>query len=141
MLVGAEGAAQAYLYSLDGSLLTIFSMPDASAVSFGAALVAVGNDRVLIGAYSYEVGVSQVGRAYLFDTNGVLLTTFTNPSPKSVQAFGFSVASVGSDRVLIGSGGGGPFLFRCQRHVAKDLHQTHSRRLQQLRHVDGGRGK
>ncbi len=111
VLVGAEGAAEAYLFDLNGALLKTFTMPDPAAGSFGAALVAVGDDRVLISAYNYQVGLAQVGRAYLFRTNGALLATFTNPAPASVQAFGFSVAAIGTDRVLIGSGGGGPFLF------------------------------
>lgn len=111
VLVGAEGAAEAYLFNLNGVLLKTFAIPDPAAGSFGAALVAVGDDRVLISAYNYQVGAAQVGRAYLFRTNGALLTTFTNPAPASVQAFGFSVAVVGTDHVLIGSGSGGPFLF------------------------------
>jgi hypothetical protein len=111
VLVGAEGAAEAYLFNLNGALLTTFTKPDPAAGSFGAELVGVGDDRVLISAYNYSVGVSQVGRAYLFRTNGTLLTTFTNPAPVSAQAFGFSVAAVGTDRVLIGSASGGPFLF------------------------------
>ena len=114
IFVGAEGAAEAYLFGLDGTLLKTFPIPDPAAGSFGAALAAVGNDRVVIGAYNYLAGtpLTQVGRAYLFSTNGALLTTFTNPIPASVQAFGFSVAAVGNRHVLIGTGGGGPFLFR-----------------------------
>ncbi|HLH56323.1 MAG TPA: hypothetical protein VKY92_22240 [Verrucomicrobiae bacterium] len=111
VLVGAEGAGAAYLFSLNGDLLTTFRKPDPAAGSFGAVLAPVGNDRVLVGAYNYTIGIAQVGRAYLFSLNGSLLTTFTNPSPASVQGFGFSVAAVGSDLVLIGSGSGGPFLF------------------------------
>lgn len=111
VLVGAEGAAEAYLFDLNGVLLTTFPVPDPAAVSFGADLVAVGEDRVLISAYNYHVGQAQVGRAYLFRTDGTLLTTFTNPVPATAQAFGFSVATVGTDRVLIGSGTAGPFLF------------------------------
>ena len=113
VLVGAEGAAEAYLFSVNGVLLTTFTIPDPAAGSFGAAVASVGSDRALIGAYNYTAGVplAQAGRAYLLRTNGSLLTTFTNPSPATVQAFGYSVAAVGSDRVLIGTGGGGPFLF------------------------------
>jgi hypothetical protein len=95
---------------------------------------------VLISAYGYAVGVSQVGRAYLFDTNGVLLTTFTNPSPASVQAFGFSVATVGSDLVLIGSGGGGPFLFNTNGKLLTTFTKP-TKGGQQPRYVDGGRRK
>jgi FG-GAP repeat len=104
VLVGAEGAAEAYLFSLNGTLLTTFTIPDPAAGSFGAALAAVGSDRVFIGAYNYTAGMplTQAGRAYLFSTNGTLLTTFTNPAPAAVQAFGWSLAALGSDRVIIG---------------------------------------
>ncbi|HTY87081.1 MAG TPA: hypothetical protein VMB80_06420 [Candidatus Acidoferrum sp.] len=103
VLIGSEVAAEAYLFSLDGTLLTTFTNPEVpGGGGFGYSLAAVGSDRVLIGNYNYFEGVTQVGRAYLFSTNGALLTTFTNPSPAAVQGFGWSVAGLGSDRVLIG---------------------------------------
>ncbi|MBE0544785.1 MAG: hypothetical protein IH623_25895 [Verrucomicrobia bacterium] len=126
VLIGAEGAGEAYLFNLTGTLLTTFTNPTPSGDSFGATVAAVGNGQVLIGAYnftaSYQGQPRQIGRAYLLTTNGVLLTTFTNPSPATVQAFSFGgVAAVGSDHVLIAGvpGGnigepssGGVFLFR-----------------------------
>lgn len=104
VLIGTYFGGAAYLLSTSGALLTTFTVSDPAAGQFGATLAAVGNDRVLIGAFSYAAGVplAQNGRAYLFSTNGALLTTFTNPSPTRVQAFGISVAALGSDRVLIG---------------------------------------
>src|SRR5690242_18112480 len=97
VLIGAEGANEAYLFSINGMLLTTFTISDPSSGSFGAALAALGSDRVVIGAYNYTAGTppAQIGRAYLFAANGTLLATFTNPSPTTVQAFGFSVAAVG----------------------------------------------
>lgn len=126
VLIGAEGAREAYLFNLSGTLLTTFTNPTPSGDSFGATVAAVGNGQVLIGAYnftaSYQGQLRQIGRAYLLTTNGVLLTTFTNPSPATVQAFSFGgVAALGSDHVLIAGvpGGnigtpysGGVFLFR-----------------------------
>jgi hypothetical protein len=64
-------------------------------------MVAVGNDRVLIGAQDDNIGAAGAGAAYLFGTNRTLLTTFTNPAPVSGDNFGTSVAVVGSDRLLI----------------------------------------
>jgi hypothetical protein len=112
MLIGDEGSEVAYLFSLNGTLLTTFTVADPVASTFGGVVVAVG-DRVLIGAYSYGT-THQDGRAYLFNTNGTLLTTFTNPNPARVQAFAASVAALGSDRVLIGGpadgNNGAPYL-------------------------------
>jgi hypothetical protein len=65
-------------------------------------VAAVGGTRLLIGAYQDGTGAFQAGSAYLFSTNGTLLNTFTNPTPASQDWFGYSVASVGSDQVIIG---------------------------------------
>lgn len=69
--------------------------------AFGYALTGVGSDRVLISARTDTAGGPNAGAAYLFSTNGTLLTTFTNPTPASPIAFGQAVASVGEDHVLI----------------------------------------
>jgi hypothetical protein len=119
LLVGTDGAG-GYLFSASGTLLTTFTISDPSAFGFGNPILAVGTDGVLVGAYSYGT-TAQNGRAYLFRTNGALRTTFTNPAPATVQAFGLAAASFGSDRVLIGGVPdlnkpapypGGVFLFR-----------------------------
>ncbi|HYG24859.1 MAG TPA: tail fiber domain-containing protein [Verrucomicrobiae bacterium] len=101
---GAGNAGAAYLFSVNGTLLTTFTNP-APAVNdyFGSAIAPVGSDRVLIGAYSDSAGAPDAGAAYLFSTNGTLLTTFTNPTPANGDFFGLPVASLGSDRVLIGA--------------------------------------
>ncbi len=88
---GATDAGAAYLFSTNGTLLTTFTNPTpASADYFGISVAAVGSDRVLIGAYRDDTGATDAGAAYLFSTNGTLLTTFTNPTPASGDYFGFS---------------------------------------------------
>jgi hypothetical protein len=85
------------------ALLTTFTNPTpATSDNFGFSVAAVGSDRVLIGAYLDNTGATDTGAAYLFSTNGALITTFTNPTPAANDAFGISVAAVGTDRVLIG---------------------------------------
>jgi hypothetical protein len=99
---GAVNAGVAYLFNTNGALLTTFFNPTpASQEDFGRAVAAVGTDRVLIGAPGESTGAPQVGVAYLFSTNGTLLTTFTNPTPASFDSFGGSLTALGSDRVLI----------------------------------------
>jgi len=101
---GAPDVGAAYLFSVSGALLTTFNNPTpAPADHFGFSLAAVGSDRVLIGAYQDDTGAGDAGAAYLFRTNGALLTTFTNPAPALLDHFGNSVAAVGTDRVLIGA--------------------------------------
>src|ERR1017187_817350 len=113
VLIGASGddtgatyAGAAYLFSTNGTLLTTFTNPTpADSDFFGCAVAAAGSDRVLVGAYGDSTGATNTGAAYLFSTNGTLLTTFTNPVPAAFDAFGYAVAAVGSDRVLVGAYG------------------------------------
>ena len=101
---GAPDAGSAYLFSTHGTLLTTFTNPTpAIGDLFGNAVAAVGNDLVLIVAPGDGTGAADAGAAYLFRTNGTLLTTFTNPTPAIADLFGNAVAAVGSDRVLIGA--------------------------------------
>jgi len=115
---GAANAGAAHLFNTNGTLLTTFTNPaPANQALFGNAVAAVGNDRVLIGAYNSNTGATDAGAAYLFSINGTLLVTFTNPAPTVNKYFGFSVAALGSDRLLIGAEGdsgnaGAAYLFR-----------------------------
>lgn len=100
--LGAMDSGVAYLFTTSGRLLTTFTNPTpAISDNFGFAIAAVGNDRVLIGAYGDNTGGNDAGAAYLFDTNGTLLLTLTNPTPAATDNFGYSVAAAGPDRVLI----------------------------------------
>ena len=117
---GAGNAGVAYLLSISGALLTTFTNPTPAYEDFfGSSVAAVGPDRVLIGAPNDGTGAIRAGAAYLFSSNGALLTTFTNPAPAYNDFFGSSVAAAGTDRVLIGASGdetsgidsGGAYLF------------------------------
>jgi len=102
--IGAFRDGAAYLFNTNGALLTTFTNPTPAEFDyFGNSVAAVGTDRVLIGAYRDRTGALYAGAAYLFSTNGTLLTTITNPTPAADDRFGYSVAAVGTDRVLIGA--------------------------------------
>src|SRR6266850_4276747 len=81
--------------SQNATLITTFSNPAPDYDYFGNSVASVGTDRVLIGAYRDNMGALDAGVAYLFSTNGTLLTTFTNPSPQDYDNFGNAVAAVG----------------------------------------------
>lgn len=101
---GATGAGVARLFNTNGTLLATITNPaPAASDAFGISVAALGSDRILVGAYLDDAGAANAGSAYLFNTNGTLVTTFTNPTPASGEQFGFSVAAVGSSRVLIGA--------------------------------------
>lgn len=101
VLVAAGGAGAVYLFNLNATLLTSFTNPTPAGGAFGASVAALGNDRVIIGDYGDNTGAVQTGAAFLFNTNGTLLTIFTNPTPAAFDAFGWAVAAVGSDRLII----------------------------------------
>ncbi|HEX5222166.1 MAG TPA: FG-GAP repeat protein [Verrucomicrobiae bacterium] len=90
-------------------LLRTFNNPTPEAADyFGLGLAALGNDRVLISAPYDDTTATNAGAVYLFQTNGTLLTTITNPNPAFAFSypegqFGSAVAALGSDRVVIGS--------------------------------------
>ncbi|MFN3409758.1 MAG: tail fiber domain-containing protein [Limisphaerales bacterium] len=83
-------------------VVTTFTNPTPmSGDYFGARLAVVGNDRVLIGATGDDTGATGAGAAYLFNVNGNLLLTITNPTPDLGEHFGRAVAALGSDRLVI----------------------------------------
>lgn len=101
---GVSGAGVARVYDTNGTLLVTITNPaPAASDAFGISVAAVGSDRILVGAYLDDSGAANAGSAYLFNTNGTLLTTITNPTPASGEQFGFALAAVGSNRVLIGA--------------------------------------
>jgi hypothetical protein len=100
---GANDAGAAYLFNLQGKLLITFTNPTPEGnEGFGYPVSAVGTDKVAIGARHDNTGAISAGSVYLFSTNGALLQTFTNPVPEISARFGYSVAGVGEDKLLIG---------------------------------------
>src|SRR4030095_13932907 len=69
-------------------LLTAFTNPVPSKDDlFGNSVVALGSDRVIIGA-SGRTSAYTNPAVYLFTTNGQWLTTFTNPTPTDNKFYG-----------------------------------------------------
>ncbi len=68
-----------YLFNTSGQLVTTFHNPSPEPLlRFGNSLVAVGPDRLLI-QEAPIAGIARPTKAYLFSTNGQLLTVLTNP--------------------------------------------------------------
>lgn len=137
VLIGAPNARSghlapgaAYLYSVSGELLSTFFNPTpANGENFGGSILAVGTDRVLVGASSDYLGESKVGAAYLFGTNGVFLMKIANPIPAPDDAFGCSLAALGENVFAIGASGakvggvrtGAAFLFASDGSVIASI--------------------
>lgn len=101
---GADLAGAAYLFHTNGTLMATYTNPTPEYDDdFGIAVASAGGRTVLVGAWQDDTGATNAGAAYLFSTNGTLLTTFTNPTPEAGDWFGQTVAFVGDDLVLVGA--------------------------------------
>lgn len=95
----APGGA-AYLFGADFQFLTRFANPTPSLGDSFGQTIALSANRVLIGAPYDDAGAQWAGAAYLFDLQGHLLQTFSNPSPSFDDEFGSAVAFVGNNPVI-----------------------------------------
>lgn len=110
VVIGAYGysgtktnAGIAYLFDLDGNLLTTFNNPDPTKLKgFGISIAPVGTNRLVIGAVSNST-TGPPGLAYLFQDDGTLLATIRNPSPAVGDGFGFSVAAFPNGEAIVGA--------------------------------------
>ena len=109
LIIGSLAVA-AYLYSTNGTLLATFTNPAPPVFyeDFASAVAVVGKDKVLVGADGYTSS-PYGGAAYLFSTNGALITVITNPTPANSDFFGTDLAAVGEDKLLIGAIGDDTF--------------------------------
>ena len=95
----ADGSGSAYIYNLDGTGEIKLTASDAAEDDNFGYSVAVGNNRVVVGAYYKD---TRKGSAYIFDLNGNELATLTAPVPDFSDFFGYTVA-VGNNRIVVGS--------------------------------------
>ncbi len=100
ILMENDGAA--HLFNLEtGELQQTFDNPDPHVGDhFGRGVALIGGNIVIGAASSNYVPSPTPGVAYMFNPSGVLLETFSNPTPDIGDGFGYSIATVG-DNVLI----------------------------------------
>lgn len=104
-VVGAPGAGAAYLFGPAGEFMAAFTNPATTADDFGCAVAGLSGGRVVIGARACDRSFADAGCVYVFQTNGLLLTTITNPAPAAGDQFGHAVAAVGDGAVMVGCPG------------------------------------
>ena len=104
IVVGAQGnddagggSGSAYVYDLEGNLITKITASDAAAGDAFGRSVAVGNGRIVVGADGDSSGA---GSAYIFDLDGTQLAKITAGDAAAGDAFGASVA-IGSGKIVI----------------------------------------
>ena len=113
LVVGTPGENQgpnndvgrAYIYGTNGALLATLQNPTPQTDErFGSSVAALGTDKLIVGApFAKVAGHGPVGEVYVFDVQGNPLTTLNSPSPDADDRFGWQVAGLGADRILVGA--------------------------------------
>ncbi|WP_442481643.1 FG-GAP repeat protein [Aeoliella sp. SH292] len=114
LLVGAPRADKgnidrvgvAYLMDIgSGQILQTFENPSPTEnAGFGLEMTVLGDSTVAISAYGAAGIPSNQGQVYLFDIeSGDLLRTIAYPGPPGVANFGFSLATINQDLLLVGA--------------------------------------
>jgi hypothetical protein len=95
-------SGSAYIFDLDGTQLAKITASDnAAGDSFGIS-VAIGNGKIVVGAYQDDDNGSSSGSAYIFDLAGTQLAKITASDGAANDYFGYSVA-IGNGRIVVGA--------------------------------------
>jgi hypothetical protein len=95
-------SGSAYVYDLNGTLITKLTAFDGAAGDSYSFSVSVGCGRIVIGAYGDDDNGTDSGSAYVYDLNGNLITKLTAFDGAAGDSYSTSV-SVGCGRIVIGS--------------------------------------
>jgi outer membrane protein assembly factor BamB len=113
---GLSGAGQAYVFNAkSGTLIRTLTSPNAQQNGAFGASVAISGTTIVVGAVGETVSASYSngGRVYVFNaTTGNLISTFSNPKPQSVHAFGYSLGVSGSIVVVGAYFSGHAYVFK-----------------------------
>ena len=108
---GKSYAGEAHVFDSGGNRLMTLQSPEPQVNTVFGYSVAVDGDVIVVGEPGYIVnGVHDVGRAYIFTTEGTLLASLLSPTPDVNSRFGGSVA-VSGDIVIVGE----------QNHKVEDI--------------------
>jgi hypothetical protein len=99
-----SGSGSAYIFDLDGIQLAKITASDGATTDYFGYSVAVGNGRIVVGAYGDDDNGSNSGSGYIFDLDGNQLAKITASDGAASDNFGRSVA-VGSGRIVVGAEG------------------------------------
>jgi Tol biopolymer transport system component len=111
IVVGASGdddngfrSGSVYVYDLDGTNETKITPSDGAAGDFFGYSVAVGCNKIVVGAHGNDDDGFRSGSAYIFDLNGNQLAKITARDSVDFDEFGFKVA-VGCNKIVVGARG------------------------------------
>ena len=95
-----SASGSAYIFDLDGTQLAKITASDGGTGDNFSKSVAVGNGRIVVGAWGKVVG----GSAYIFDLDGTQLAKIDASDGGAGDGFGGSVA-IGNGRIVVGANG------------------------------------
>jgi hypothetical protein len=111
IVVGATGdddngdsAGSAYIFDLEGTQLAKITASDGTSYDYFGISVAIGNGRIVVGAYRDDDNGSDSGSAYIFDLDGTQLAKITASDGAVNDNFGNSVA-IDNGRIVVGANG------------------------------------
>jgi len=97
-----DNVGSVHLFSINGTWLKTIPNPNPNPFEyFGSSIVSVGNDKFLANVPGDTFWSGSDGFVYLFDIDGNLIQTITDPIPDTLDAFGSIISLVGSDTLLI----------------------------------------
>ncbi len=97
-------AGKVHLYDQNGVYHQSVASPTPAVFGgFGTSISRVGSGRFVVGASLEYANDSRVGAAYLFNLDGLRLTTLANPDPTPYDNFGGAVAGVGQEFIVVGA--------------------------------------
>ena len=97
-----SASGSAYIFDLDGTELAKITASDGAADDQFGWSVAIGNGRIVVGAYADDDNGSLSGSAYIFDLDGTQLAKITASDGAASDQFGYSVA-IGNGRIVVGA--------------------------------------
>ena len=90
---GASNSGSAYVYNLDGTGEVKITASDAAADDYYGSAVAVGGDKVYVGAiYDDNASGTNAGAVYVYNLDGTGEVKIINPENDNYAVFGYSLA-------------------------------------------------
>lgn len=98
----ALNTGRVYIYSEDGAFERIIESPSGTDGGFGFSIANLNGD-ILVSSWYAKVGNENAGIVYVYSLDGTQRLEIPNPTPKSGDQFGRSVAVVGN-HIAVGAG-------------------------------------
>ena len=99
---GGSASGSAYIYNLDGTGEVKVTASDGASGDRLGISVAVGHDKIVVGAYADDDGGSNSGSVYVYDIDGTNEVKLTASDAAANDVFGQSVA-IGSNKIVVGA--------------------------------------